>query len=64
MTFSAPFVASIHFLDLPTDDGSTRFGAFGWCSPGFCSDNSVGYEYGTQVNKALTGAMMLWPVCE
>ncbi|WWD15910.1 hypothetical protein CI109_100334 [Kwoniella shandongensis] len=62
ITFSSPFIASINFLKLPAAEGDTTFGSFGWCSPGYCLPSKVGYEYGTQVNKALTGGMMLWAV--
>ncbi|KAK4686571.1 hypothetical protein P7C73_g3554, partial [Tremellales sp. Uapishka_1] len=61
-TFSSPFIRSISFLRLPSDAGDTTFGAFGWCSPDFCLPNTVGYEYGNEVNKALTGGMFLWPI--
>ncbi|WVQ78269.1 hypothetical protein IAT38_000354 [Cryptococcus sp. DSM 104549] len=62
VTFSSPFISSINWLRLPGAAGDTTFGSFGWCSPDFCLPNQVGYEYGTQVNKALTGGMMLWAV--
>ncbi|WRT67134.1 uncharacterized protein IL334_004100 [Kwoniella shivajii] len=61
-TFSSPFIRSIDFLRLPSTEGATTFGAFGWCSPDFCLPNQVGYEFGTQVNRALTGGMMLWAI--
>lgn len=48
------------WLKNPSLAGDTTFGSFGWCSPDYCLQNRVGYEYGTQVNKALTGGMMLW----
>ncbi|ORY33795.1 hypothetical protein BCR39DRAFT_579448 [Naematelia encephala] len=62
ITFSSPFIPSINFLRLPSQSGDTTFGGFGWCAPGFCLPNAVAYEYGTQVNKALTGGMMLWAI--
>ncbi|WVR05253.1 hypothetical protein IAU60_002265 [Kwoniella sp. DSM 27419] len=62
VTFSSPFISSINFLRLPAPAGDTSFGSFGWCSPDFCLPNKVAYEYGTQVNKALTGGMMLWAI--
>ncbi|WWC90029.1 uncharacterized protein L201_004959 [Kwoniella dendrophila CBS 6074] len=61
-TFSAPFIHTISFLRLPNTDGGTEFGAFGWCSDTFCLPNQVAYEYEPYVNKALTGAMMLWAI--
>ncbi|WVN86795.1 uncharacterized protein L203_101967 [Cryptococcus depauperatus CBS 7841] len=61
-TFSSPFIPSINWLRNPSPAGDTTFGSFGWCSPDFCLSNRVGYEYGTQVNKALTGGMVLWPI--
>ncbi|KAK8869816.1 hypothetical protein IAR55_000384 [Kwoniella newhampshirensis] len=62
ITFSSPFISSINFLRLPAAAGDTTFGSFGWCAPGFCLPSQVSYEYGTQVNKALSGAMMLWAI--
>ncbi|OCF35445.1 hypothetical protein I317_04961 [Kwoniella heveanensis CBS 569] len=62
ITFSSPFISSINFLRLPSASGDTTFGSFGWCSPDFCLPNQVAYEFGTQVNKALTGGMMLWAI--
>lgn len=61
-TFSSPFIPSISWLRNSSLAGDTTFGSFGWCSPGYCLQNRVGYEYGTQINKALTGGMMLWPI--
>lgn len=61
-TFSSPFIPSISWLRNPSLAGDTTFGSFGWCSPDYCLQNRVGYEYGTQVNRALTGGMMLWAV--
>ncbi|GFZ46113.1 hypothetical protein JCM24511_04359 [Saitozyma sp. JCM 24511] len=55
ITFSSPFISSINFLYLPSTSGSTTFGSFGWCSPGYCLQNQVAYE-------ALTGGMMLWAI--
>jgi len=62
VTFSSPFISSINFINLPSASGSTTFGSFGWCAPGYCLPSKVGYEYGTQVNKSLTGAMLLWAI--
>ncbi|EIW69681.1 hypothetical protein M231_06289 [Tremella mesenterica] len=62
VTFSSPFISSINFLCLPAIGGDTTFGAFGWCSPSFCLPNKVAYEFGTEVNRALTGGMFLWPI--
>ncbi|KAL0253994.1 hypothetical protein I308_101373 [Cryptococcus tetragattii IND107] len=61
-TFSSPFIPSISWLRNSSLAGDTTFGSFGWCSPDYCLQNRVGYEYGTQINKALTGGMMLWPI--
>ncbi|KGB75705.1 hypothetical protein CNBG_1543 [Cryptococcus deuterogattii R265] len=61
-TFSSPFIPSVSWLRNSSLAGDTTFGSFGWCSPGYCLQNRVGYEYGTQINKALTGGMMLWPI--
>lgn len=44
VTFSSPFIASVNFLSLPAEGGTTTFGSFGWCSAGFCLPNRVGYE--------------------
>ncbi|KAL7423963.1 hypothetical protein Q5752_001548 [Cryptotrichosporon argae] len=62
VTFSSPFISSINFLRLPAASGPTTFGSFGWCAPGYCLPSQISYEYGTEVNKALTGAMFLWPM--
>ncbi|WVQ71694.1 hypothetical protein IAR50_001235 [Cryptococcus sp. DSM 104548] len=61
-TFSSPFISGISWLRNPSSTGDTTFGSFGWCSPDYCLPNRVAYEYGQQVNKALTGGMMLWPI--
>lgn len=49
VTFSSPFIASINFLYLNPEPGSTgaqtTFGAFGWCGTGYCLPSKVGYEY-------------------
>ncbi|CAD6585541.1 MAG: hypothetical protein TREMPRED_004171 [Tremellales sp. Tagirdzhanova-0007] len=62
VTFSSPFIQSINFLRLPSPTGATTFGSFGWCAPGYCLPNQIGYEYGTQVNRSLTGGMVIWAI--
>lgn len=58
ITFSSPFIATIYFLRA----GVVNFGAFGYKSPGFRSEDVLGYEYGLQVLNPLTNAMILWGI--
>lgn len=58
ITFSAPFIRTIYFLRAE----DVNFGAFGWASPDFKSDQVLGYEFGTQVLKPLTESMILWGI--
>lgn len=60
ITFSSPFITTIYFLRA----GVVNFGAFGYNSPGFRSDDVLGYEYGLQVLNPLTNAMILWGIGE
>lgn len=58
ITFSSPFITTIYFLRA----GVVNFGAFGYNSPGFRSEDVLGYEYGLQVLNPLTNAMILWGI--
>lgn len=58
ITFSSPFITTIYFLRA----GVVNFGAFGYNSPGFRSEDVLGYGYGLQVLNPLTNAMILWGI--
>ena len=60
ITFSSPFITTIYFLRASEVD----FGAFGWSTTGFRSEDVLGYEFGQEVLKPLTNAMILWGIGE
>jgi hypothetical protein len=63
VTISTPLVRDFYFLHASTG-GGVRFGIWGWCIDhgGHCTNNNLGYRWGSQIIHWLTYLLVLYPI--